>query len=87
MANSSNFVWGVRADIAKFLAALEQLQARRREYTALGGETFARIYFTANPNDAIDLNAAGFVAAIATIDALTALMDTGHATNLYTAKG
>ncbi len=90
MANASTYVAQTRGRIGALMAAVESVNAALNEYTALGGADFTGDHWLdeqGQPRDDLDLTAAQFVDAIASLQAVIALLDTGHATNLYRAKG
>ena len=85
MANPSNFVTTYRQATIRWLEALEDLQALRQEYDALG-------YSTVMPPEAFeganaDIVQADLVAAVGSIQAIAGFTAAGfHYTTLYTMK-
>jgi hypothetical protein len=85
MANAAAYVAVTRRRIGDFMAAVEQLNAALSEYNALGGSGFTDDHWLDEqgaPRADLDITAAQFVDAVASIQAVQALLAQGHATNL-----
>ena len=89
MAAQSRFINDTRRAVDRFLDAYEELDARVNEYDAQGGQAFVSPFWLDENGDQrtdLDINFAEFVAVITSIQAISALMAQGHATNLYRGK-
>lgn len=96
MAQAGSFVNNTRQHVSNFLDAYNALLADRKQYDALGGagwlglvQYFYEVDGEGNytiPKEGVDIQMPYFVNVFVTLAAVEALMDAGHATNLYTAK-
>ncbi len=89
MASQSRFINNTRSAVDQFLSAYEALNARVDEYNAQGGDTFVSPFWLDENGDQrtdLDINFADFIAVITSVQAISALMAQGHATNLYRGK-
>lgn len=84
MANPSDFVTRYRQVTTNWLTALEDLNALREQYDALDyGNTLPPEAFEgANA----DLTKEQLVAAVGSVEAINAVFETGHNSNLYRLK-
>ena len=84
MASGSDFVSRYRASVTAWLTALEDLLALKSQYDALDlGNTLTEEDFI-GANADIDL--AQLVAAVGSVEAIDAVFQQGHDTNLYALK-
>ncbi len=89
MASQSRFINNTRAAVDQFLSAYEDLNARVDEYNAQGGEAFVSPFWLDDNGEQrtdLDINFAEFIAVITSVQAISALLAQGHATNLYRGK-
>lgn len=80
----SDFVTRYRQGVTRLLQASDELQALDREYVALdlGNSLMDGDFDGAN----VGITKAQLVAAVGSVEAIDALLATGHATNLYRVK-
>lgn len=89
MADANRYVAQTRGKIEALLNALEDLQGAMAQYDAIGGGDFIKRHFYGDDGQNradLDITAEEFMDAINSVDAIQALMNAGHATNLYRAK-
>lgn len=82
MANDSAYVTQYRQTVTNFLQVLNTLDALRRQWDSLDYSNSLTPEDFAPPNDDIDL--AALTAAVASVEAISGFVQSGHGTNLYT---
>ena len=83
MAIGSDWITQYRQATTRWVTALEDLLALKRQYTALDlGNTLQPPDFEGHS----DIDVSDIAAGVTSVDALNALFETGHNTVLYTLK-
>jgi hypothetical protein len=81
VAQDAAWISRYRETVTGYLNVLNQLQALRQQYDALGYSTTLTPEDFAPPNDDIDLPT--LQDAVASVEAIVNFMATGHSTNMY----